>query len=277
MRQAVRGGGGERSRVGASGRPHTRPRTHAHPRAPRPRPTALCRRWCRAKTVFSGRVWAELSRGPGRPTAGVCHTQWAAVLACRGRVTAPWFHVPRTLARGTLPLRLRTPGAGRCGTEAGLSSGARHARPWSRRGAEVWRAALVCAAAACPPPRPPAPRPASRRSLASTEPRPATFTAIPPPPADQVGVVGRDRLTPGPRCVPGAPPHARPPHVADEVASVPVPLQTVKPAADRANPRIGVGVLAFSPDSSFLATRNGQCHSGHAVRRPRAVLWCQAH
>ncbi|XP_015999879.2 WD repeat-containing protein WRAP73 isoform X2 [Rousettus aegyptiacus] len=41
-----------------------------------------------------------------------------------------------------------------------------------------------------------------------------------------------------------------------EVASVPVPLQTVKPAADRANPRIGVGVLAFSPDSSFLATRN---------------------
>lgn len=95
--------------------------------------------------------------------------------------------------------------------------------------------------------------------------------------ADQAGVVGRDRLTPGPRCVPGAPRHARPPHIPDEVASVPVPLQTVKPAADRANPRIGVGVLAFSPDSSFLATRNGQCHSGHAVRRPRAVLWCQAH
>lgn len=46
---------------------------------------------------------------------------------------------------------------------------------------------------------------------------------------------------------------------------MPVPLQTVKPAADRANPRIGVGALAFSPDSSLLATRNGQCR---AVRCP---------
>ncbi|XP_028343747.1 WD repeat-containing protein WRAP73 isoform X5 [Physeter macrocephalus] len=41
-----------------------------------------------------------------------------------------------------------------------------------------------------------------------------------------------------------------------EVASVPVSLQTLKPAADRANPRIGVGALAFSPDSCFLATRS---------------------
>lgn len=47
--------------------------------------------------------------------------------------------------------------------------------------------------------------------------------------------------------------------VLDEIASVPVSLQTVKPAADRANPRIGVGALAFSPDNYFLATRNGQC------------------
>lgn len=44
----------------------------------------------------------------------------------------------------------------------------------------------------------------------------------------------------------------------DEIASMPVSLQTLKPAADRANPRIGVGALAFSPDNYFLATRNGQ-------------------
>lgn len=41
-----------------------------------------------------------------------------------------------------------------------------------------------------------------------------------------------------------------------EIASMPVSLQTLKPAADRANPRIGVGALAFSPDNYFLATRN---------------------
>ncbi|XP_036297484.1 WD repeat-containing protein WRAP73 isoform X1 [Pipistrellus kuhlii] len=41
-----------------------------------------------------------------------------------------------------------------------------------------------------------------------------------------------------------------------EIAAVPVSLQTLKPAADRANPKIGVGLLAFSPDSYFLATRN---------------------
>ncbi|KAM4807358.1 WD repeat-containing protein WRAP73 isoform X1 [Urocitellus parryii] len=43
-----------------------------------------------------------------------------------------------------------------------------------------------------------------------------------------------------------------------EIASVPVSLQTLKPATDRANPRMGVGMLAFSADSYFLATRNGQ-------------------
>ncbi|XP_025712915.1 WD repeat-containing protein WRAP73 isoform X2 [Callorhinus ursinus] len=35
-------------------------------------------------------------------------------------------------------------------------------------------------------------------------------------------------------------------------------LQTLKPIADRANPKIGVGALAFSPDNYFLATRSGQ-------------------
>jgi len=41
-----------------------------------------------------------------------------------------------------------------------------------------------------------------------------------------------------------------------EIASAPVSLQTLKPVADRANPRIGVGALAFSPDNYFLATRS---------------------
>ncbi|XP_077167214.1 WD repeat-containing protein WRAP73 isoform X2 [Paroedura picta] len=41
-----------------------------------------------------------------------------------------------------------------------------------------------------------------------------------------------------------------------EIAEPPVSLQHVKPAVDRANPRIGVGMLAFSSDNCFLATRN---------------------
>ncbi|XP_055471068.1 WD repeat-containing protein WRAP73 isoform X2 [Psammomys obesus] len=41
-----------------------------------------------------------------------------------------------------------------------------------------------------------------------------------------------------------------------EIASGPVSLQTLKPVTDRANPRMGVGTLAFSSDSYFLATRN---------------------
>nr|KAF6380927.1 WD repeat containing, antisense to TP73 [Myotis myotis] len=54
-------------------------------------------------------------------------------------------------------------------------------------------------------------------------------------------------------------PACPPPRAAEskyEIATVPVSLQTLKPAADRANPKIGVGALAFSPDSYFLATRN---------------------
>ncbi|XP_031235541.1 WD repeat-containing protein WRAP73 isoform X4 [Mastomys coucha] len=42
-----------------------------------------------------------------------------------------------------------------------------------------------------------------------------------------------------------------------EITSGPVSLQTLKPVADRANPRMGVGMLAFSSDSYFLASRNG--------------------
>ncbi|XP_026546957.1 WD repeat-containing protein WRAP73-like, partial [Notechis scutatus] len=41
-----------------------------------------------------------------------------------------------------------------------------------------------------------------------------------------------------------------------EVVQAPVPLHHVKPPTDRANPRIGVAMLAFSSDNSFLATKN---------------------
>lgn len=54
-------------------------------------------------------------------------------------------------------------------------------------------------------------------------------------------------------------PAARPPSSSDskyDIAAVPVSLQTLKPVADRANPRVGVGMLAFSADNCFLATRN---------------------
>ncbi|XP_037002847.2 WD repeat-containing protein WRAP73 isoform X3 [Artibeus jamaicensis] len=51
-------------------------------------------------------------------------------------------------------------------------------------------------------------------------------------------------------------PAPRPTESRYEIAEVPVSLQTLKPAADRANPKIGISALAFSPDSCFLATRN---------------------
>ncbi|XP_065791971.1 WD repeat-containing protein WRAP73 isoform X3 [Muntiacus reevesi] len=62
-----------------------------------------------------------------------------------------------------------------------------------------------------------------------------------------------------------------------EIASMPVSLQTLKPAADRANPRIGVGALAFSPDNYFLATRNDSVPNAVWIwdirkLRPLAVL-----
>ncbi|XP_043531980.1 WD repeat-containing protein WRAP73 [Chiloscyllium plagiosum] len=44
--------------------------------------------------------------------------------------------------------------------------------------------------------------------------------------------------------------------VSDEICQPPVELLVVKPDADRANPKLGVGMLAFSPDNRFLATRN---------------------
>lgn len=69
---------------------------------------------------------------------------------------------------------------------------------------------------------------------------------LPPPPLEQ------------------SPQHVLPVGVPDEIASGPVSLQTLKPVADRANPKMGVGMLAFSSDSYFLATRNGQCHTHRA-------------
>uniref|UniRef100_A0A8D0F9F8 WD repeat containing, antisense to TP73 n=1 Tax=Strix occidentalis caurina TaxID=311401 RepID=A0A8D0F9F8_STROC len=41
-----------------------------------------------------------------------------------------------------------------------------------------------------------------------------------------------------------------------DVSQVPVSLQHIKPVTDRANPKMGIGMLAFSPDNCFLATKN---------------------
>ncbi|XP_070823951.1 WD repeat-containing protein WRAP73 [Chaetodon trifascialis] len=41
-----------------------------------------------------------------------------------------------------------------------------------------------------------------------------------------------------------------------EICSLPVQIPVVKPDPDRANPKIGVSTLAFSPDSRYLATKN---------------------
>ncbi|XP_052547949.1 WD repeat-containing protein WRAP73 isoform X3 [Tympanuchus pallidicinctus] len=41
-----------------------------------------------------------------------------------------------------------------------------------------------------------------------------------------------------------------------DISQVPVSFQYVKPVVDRANPKMGIGMLAFSPDNCFLATKN---------------------
>lgn len=46
--------------------------------------------------------------------------------------------------------------------------------------------------------------------------------------------------------------------IPDDISQVPVSFQYIKPVADRANPKMGIGMLAFSPDNCFLATRNGK-------------------
>uniref|UniRef100_A0A4W3HCS8 WD repeat containing, antisense to TP73 n=2 Tax=Callorhinchus milii TaxID=7868 RepID=A0A4W3HCS8_CALMI len=45
-------------------------------------------------------------------------------------------------------------------------------------------------------------------------------------------------------------------HSKYEICQPPVQVPAVKPDPDRANPKLGVGLLAFSPDNRFLATRN---------------------
>ncbi|OXB78120.1 UNVERIFIED_CONTAM: hypothetical protein H355_007262 [Colinus virginianus] len=41
-----------------------------------------------------------------------------------------------------------------------------------------------------------------------------------------------------------------------DISQVPVSFQYIKPVADRANPKMGIGMLAFSPDNCFLATKS---------------------
>lgn len=44
----------------------------------------------------------------------------------------------------------------------------------------------------------------------------------------------------------------------DEICPPPVQIPVSKPDPDRANPKIGVSALAFSSDSRYLATKNGE-------------------
>uniref|UniRef100_A0A3P8WQY8 WD repeat containing, antisense to TP73 n=1 Tax=Cynoglossus semilaevis TaxID=244447 RepID=A0A3P8WQY8_CYNSE len=50
-------------------------------------------------------------------------------------------------------------------------------------------------------------------------------------------------------------------HSKYEICPLPVQFPTVKPDPDRANPKIGVSMLAFSSDSRFLATKNDNAAS----------------
>ncbi|NXN12203.1 WRP73 protein, partial [Indicator maculatus] len=45
-------------------------------------------------------------------------------------------------------------------------------------------------------------------------------------------------------------------HSKYDISPVPASLHCVKPVADRANPKMGIGMLAFSPDNCFLASKN---------------------
>ncbi|KAG9481957.1 hypothetical protein GDO78_010932 [Eleutherodactylus coqui] len=45
-------------------------------------------------------------------------------------------------------------------------------------------------------------------------------------------------------------------HSKYELVEGPVTLRTIKPDTDRANPELGIGMLAFSPDNRYLATKN---------------------
>ncbi|KAE8593305.1 hypothetical protein XENTR_v10019069 [Xenopus tropicalis] len=45
-------------------------------------------------------------------------------------------------------------------------------------------------------------------------------------------------------------------HSKYEIAQVPVSLRTIKPDSDRANPDLGIGLLAFSANNRYLASKN---------------------
>jgi hypothetical protein len=47
------------------------------------------------------------------------------------------------------------------------------------------------------------------------------------------------------------------PYLLDVMAEGPLKLPSLKVATDKPNPTQGVGTVAWSPDSAFLATRNG--------------------
>jgi len=44
----------------------------------------------------------------------------------------------------------------------------------------------------------------------------------------------------------------------DEVLDGTVPVPTVQPEPNKANPKLGIGSLAFSADSRYLYSKNGE-------------------
>ena len=45
--------------------------------------------------------------------------------------------------------------------------------------------------------------------------------------------------------------------MVDELSKTPVSIQSLKPDPDKPNPRLGIGMMTFSPDGKYLVTRNG--------------------
>ena len=45
----------------------------------------------------------------------------------------------------------------------------------------------------------------------------------------------------------------------DEVVDGTIQIPTTKPDPDKANPRVGVSLLSFSPDNRYMVSKNGEC------------------
>lgn len=60
----------------------------------------------------------------------------------------------------------------------------------------------------------------------------------------------------------------------DEICTPPVQIPVVKPDPDRANPKIGVSTLAFSSDSRYLATKNGNTCIIYTVNISLNINFC---